>query len=167
MLKTHLIDISALLKNARFVREDLYKRIDNLLKDRESLKETKENLLGRLDEISKDVLQLEIEAENTLEQKRNDLITNVKNQTKEQGSLEFQLKETENELDKIKRKLEELVQKSDKTKLIQYQSNLAEECKRVFTDLYEALSRETKKELSKRLNETIKKIYYKNYHAEN
>lgn len=161
-----LIDISALLKTARFTREDLYKRIHNLLKDRESLKETKENLLGRLDEISKDVLKIEIEAENSLEQKRNDLITHSKNETKEQGSLEFQLKETEVDLDKIKRKLEELVQKSDETKLIQYQSNLAEECKRVITDLYEALSRETKKELSKRLNETIKKIYQKNYHAE-
>ncbi|MEE9433711.1 MAG: AAA family ATPase [Sphingorhabdus sp.] len=85
---------------------------------------------------------------------------------KRQGVLDYEIRNLEDSEKNLTAEFDKLSEGNEKSQSISEKLKIAEEAKRVFKDIYEILSHETRKDLSERVNDVFKSIIRKPYWAE-
>lgn len=156
----------AALSRIESTREDLFKRLRELVDIKKELFDERKKLNGKLDDLSKEFSSADVEDAVNLEARRVFIDTQKEESLKREGMLREKIREYEREVEDAKQEVQKQQDKSTQSLVAQKRHNIVEECARVLDELHHALSDLTKEQLSQRVNDTFKKIIRKEYKAE-
>ena len=156
------------LKQVPSERAHMFKALERLSKNISESEKQIDRLNGRISEIDLELKNASKfnETITGLTQRKIDLNKSKDECRERQGVLKHEIQKLEVEEKELTDRFEKLSEANAKSKLISEKIKIAEEAKRVFEELYEVLSHDTRKELSLRVDETFKKIIRKPYWAE-
>ncbi|MCP1676641.1 DNA sulfur modification protein DndD [Natronocella acetinitrilica] len=147
-------------------REGFFEQLKVWSAKETGLEESAKDAKGELDEIGSTLVTSEIEDVKKLEARRQELSDRqAKENTRRDkaladiGAIDDDLKALKQEIDKVK-------SKSEKEDLARRRLDYAVECKNLLDQLHEALSEETRKHLSQKVNATFREILRKDFWAE-
>jgi len=154
------------LKNIERNKKQLYEVIKDTERNRQSLEQERARLNGRLDTITSKLAECEIEEIQALEARRLKIENELDELLRKEGRMRGELEENLLLLEDVKKERESLVSQSQQHSLLARRLSAAEECSRVIRALHQALSDQTKENLSERVNKTFRDIIRKPYWAE-
>ncbi|MBR1285380.1 AAA family ATPase [Bradyrhizobium sp. AUGA SZCCT0177] len=154
------------LKQIEWSRRDLFQSLREGLKRRSELLAERDQRTGRLDDINKLLEGSDQEDVVRLGKKRATLQNDVEEALGRRGRAVGDLEKCNTDLEAVVAIRKDLSARSAQVEVAKRRLELAEECARVIGELHESLSRLTKEQLSKRVNETFRKILQKDYWAE-
>ena len=158
--------ITGTLKFAPDDRRELFIDLKKIAQAKNILQKERKEKNGRLDEISgllktsveEDIVKMELRRETLKSEKDNAIM--------KKGEFTGKLKELKQKQKELDIQIEERSNQNKETALINRKIQTATECGRVLSDLYDALSHQTRKQLSEKVNSTFKHIIRKSYWAE-
>ena len=161
-----LYSTAGALKQVEWSRQELFRQLKGKITRRRVLESEQRDLLGQLDDINKQVNESEHEDAIALNQKRLDLEKKREDAIGRKARLEGDVEDLEKQLSEAQKKRKELAIQSERVEIARHRYDIAEECARVLSELHDALSSQTKEQLSKRVNDNFQKILQKDYWAE-
>lgn len=154
------------LKQVEWSRSDLFKQLRDGSKRKSELLSERDRHSGRLDDIHKLLADSDQEDTARLEKKRADMQSALEDAIGRRGRHTGEVEDWLRELEEVVAERKRLSAQTAQVEVAKRRLELAEECARVISELHDSLSRLTKDELSKRVNETFRKILQKDYWAE-
>jgi len=159
-----VIDTSADMKSMSSARDNLYASLSSFRKEEDALLDKKKVLNGQLDTLGE--LTKEVEDAIALQERRDSLEKKKDEELKNIGRLEHESNELIKIIKELVKERERLSKLEQKSGEIQKKIDLASELGALAQEFHSAASQATRKELSKRVNETFCGIMKKDYWAE-
>ncbi len=146
-------------------RKDLFDRLRTDQLKRTEMEKKIESMSGKLDEINSKIGKIDSESVQRLEAKRGKLNEDIDSATLEKGALQATKQGLDKDLATLKKRREELSAQNEQVKLAQGRIFIAEETYGLIGSWYTSLGSEVREKLSRKVNDTFKKIIRKDYWA--